>query len=397
MKWRVVWAEATSGLMLAGGAVTFAVAVLLSVLGANAPLWSDRTRVATVICIYTVPLLMAVAAIVAGRRMAGLSALASASPVGGRHPAKVVALAGSLWAGVVFLAQALLPLVLIPPVDPLPPTALLSWPQALVSLVAGAWVGAMAGVWLRGRLAGPLLAVVAFGWFYLSMYLDGRLRLAAPFDSPWYVPWIQPAPGAPIGHTLLGAALVLAAAAVFSNSTVRRRVLLAIAALAVPAAVVAISSVAEAERYEGRPMPDGPVCESVGDGSTFCAHPLAAETREETARALRSVRAAIGDLWAVPASMIHHAYPGRPGDVVVPMAYGADREAHLSNAAFALRPQCADSPAGLASQDNVYQWLMVRVGLHHPAPDDPLIDVHTLPEDGQIVWVRDQLRAGSCQ
>ncbi|MFT3877993.1 MAG: hypothetical protein QM708_16465 [Propioniciclava sp.] len=397
MRWRVVRAEATSGVMLAGGAATFVVALVLSVIGENAPLWPDRTRVATVICIYTVPVLMAVSAIVSGRRMEGLSALSSASTAGERHPALLVGLAGSLWAGLIGLAQCLVPIALIRPDDLLPPTALLSWVQALASLVAGVWVGASFGIRFRGRLAGPVLGVIAFAGFYSSMYFEGRFRLAAPFDSPWYVPWTQPAPGAPVGHSLVAVALILGASALFATTPVRRRVLTALAAVLVPAGILLIGSVAEAERYELRPIPEGPVCEPVGGGSTFCAHPLGGQTRVATVEALRQVRAFIVDLWEVPQNLVHHDYPARPGDHVVPMSYGADASAHVSNAAWGLRPRCADSEIGLASQDNVYRWMTGRVGSATTAADDPLADVFALGDADQRAWVREQLRAGSCR
>lgn len=392
----MVRAEATTGLMLAGGFATLVVAFLLCVLGVNAPLWADRTRVATVICIYTVPLLMAVTAIVSGRRMDGLSGVAGASRVGPRHPAMVVGMAGSVWAVGIGLAQAIVPLVLIPPTDPLPPTALLSWAQAMASLVAGAWAGACGGVWLRGRLAGPFLALGAFGWFYFSLSLPGRWRLAAPFDSPWYVPWIQPSAGAPLGHALVAAALVLAVLAILTAHVRNARVVGMLAAGCAALGVFAVISVEEPLRYEPRPMPDGPMCAPIGTDSVFCAHPLAGATAQETAHALGDVRRIVGDLWAIPSRMVPYDYPAETGDVAVPMSYGGDRETHLANAAFALSPSCEESARGQESWDNVLFWLLGQLGLWTPASDSSLAPVFELDRDEQRLWVREQLKAGSC-
>lgn len=399
MRWRVVKAEATSGLMLAGGAAAVVVAVVLCVIAGTAPLWAERTRVATFMCAYLVPLMIGITAIVSGRRMQGLSALTAASPAGSRHPAVIAGMAGSLWAGLVFLVLAVLPVVLIPPSDPVLLTALLSWPQALVSLLAAAWIGAAVGVRFRGRLVGPLLASVTFGLIYFSRFLEGRWLLAAPFESPWYVPWIQPAAGVPVGHTLIGIATLLTVGAYLSNRSSRAVASTAlVAALVASVGVAAIASVPNPQRYEVRPMTADPICEPVGPHETFCAHPMSGTEREATVSALRTVRAAIGDLWSVPSRMVHYNYPAGPDDVFVPMAYGHDDvDTNLSNAAHGLRPTCADTELGRTRQDNVHWWLLVKLGLHRPAPDDPLIDVFTLPEDKQVEWVEDQLQAGSCQ
>ena len=398
MRYRVVLAEAMTGLMVAGGLLKVTLAVLMSAAAEGAPVWADRTRVTTLVCIFTLPLMIGVAAIVSARRTTGLGAVAAASPVGPSHPALVVAVAASAWATLICAVQAVVPLLVRLPMDPVPWTALLSWLQAWASLVAGAWLGASWGMLWRTRMAGPLLALMVFAGLYISNYLPGRLRLAAPFDSPWYVPWIQPAAGAPIGHSLIAAGIGLAAAAALWSG---RGIRLAAAAASLVFVIVGstvVASVADPLRYEPRPMPDGPVCRDIGGDVRFCAHPLAGETGDEAARALTQVRRIVGDRWQLPSTLVQiDMLPLGDGERVIPMSYGADEVTHLDNAVLALAPECADTPTGHQNQELLSEWLRFSSGLGRMVETSPIADVLASPIEEQDAWVQDVRRAGSCR
>ncbi|GAA1375821.1 hypothetical protein GCM10009638_13390 [Luteococcus sanguinis] len=390
-------AEATHGLLLTGGLVTVLVAVVLCTLAKpEAVLWADRTTTSSLACMFTVPLLAGVVAIVTGARMGGLSEVAATSPAGARFPARVVWLAGLFWAGVVTLAQVMAPVVAHSPWgSPFSATMVLPWIQTAVSLAGAVSLGVLAGCRWHGWPVGPLVAAPVFLWCYLTTYLPGRWNLIAAFDNgTFYQPWLEPAPRVITGHTLVALAVVLVTAGVLWPGLRRARVSAGIAAVVAVAGIVLIAT-SGTDRARPRELTAPPAC-ATARSVTYCTWPALADHAPHVATALASARNTVDGYWNTPTEFtqagLPWAIPGKRMDIALPI----QQETLASDALFAVLPTCSADPAGLQAQGELMTWATAKAGFDQ-ASDSPYVKLAHSSSAAQHQWVAQQMASGGCQ
>lgn len=392
-----VVAEATHGLLLTGGLVTALVAVVLGALAKpDAVLWADRTTASSLACMFTVPLLAGISAIVTGARMEGLSQVAATSPSGTRFPARVVWLASLFWAGIVALVQVVVPVVAHNPWgSPFTATMILPCAQTVISLAGAVSLGVLAGCRWHGWPVGPVVAAPVFLWCYLTTYLPGRWNLIAPFDNgTFYQPWLEPAPRVVIGHSLLFGAIVLIAAGLLWPGVWRAHLMAVVAAVAVVAGIGSVAT-SDTDRARPRALTAPPAC-ATAHSVTFCTWPALADHAPDIAAALASARATVDGYWTVPTAFAQTGLPasvaGRRMDLALPI----DSETLTSDALYAVLPTCSNEPAGLEATGELMSWATARAGLD-PAGDSPYVKLAHSSNTVQHQWVANQMTAGGCQ
>lgn len=392
-----VVAETTHGLLLTGGLVTVLVAVVLCTLAKpEAVLWADRTTTSSLACMFTVPLLAGVAAIVTGARMEGMSQVAATSPAGARFPARVVWLAGLFWAGVVALAQVVAPVVAHSPWgSPFSATMVLPWVQTAVSLAGAVSLGALAGCRWHGWPVGPLVAAPVFLWCYLTTYLPGRWNLIAAFDNgTFYQPWLEPAPGVILGHSLLFLFPVMVAAGLLWPGKRRARAMVGLAAVSIVAGIGLVAT-SDTDRARPRELTAPPAC-ATAQSVTFCTWPALAEHAPNVAAALATARETAMDYWTVPTDFaqtgLPRTIPGKRMDVALPI----QPETMTSDALYAVLPTCSNEPAGLQATGELMSWATAKAGLDQ-ASDSPYVKLVHSSTAAQHQWVAHQMTSGKCQ